>query len=121
MCRLGNSAGAGRFAITNTKLYIPVVTLLTQDITKLLQQLKPGFKKTINWNKYESYPRTFTQNQYLNHLVDPVFPGVNIFFVWSLENEDGRTSHLNFYLPKVTIKNYTGMIDGKSFFDEPID
>ena len=40
------------FAITDTKLYVPVVTLSTQDNSKLLQQLKSGFKRVINWNKY---------------------------------------------------------------------
>ena len=43
-----DSRGAGRFAITDTKLYIPVVTLSTQENTKLLQQLKSGFKRVIN-------------------------------------------------------------------------
>ena len=42
------------FAITDIKLYVPVVTLLTHDNPKLLQQLKPSFKRTINWNKYQS-------------------------------------------------------------------
>ena len=37
--------------ITGSKLYIPVVTLSTEDNTKLLKQLKSGFKKAINWNK----------------------------------------------------------------------
>ena len=44
------------FAITNTKLYGPVVTLSTQENTKFLQQLKSGFKRVINWNKYLSKP-----------------------------------------------------------------
>ena len=38
------------FAITETKLYVPVVTLSTPDNAKLLPQLKSGFKRTINWN-----------------------------------------------------------------------
>ena len=42
------------FTITGTKLYVPVVTFSTPDNAKLLQQLKPGFKRTINWNKYQS-------------------------------------------------------------------
>ena len=46
--------GATTFAITDTKLYVPVVTLSSQDKTKLLQQLKSGFKGTISWNKYQS-------------------------------------------------------------------
>ena len=44
------------FEITDTKLYLPVVTLSTQNNSKLLQQLKSGFKRVINWNKYLSKP-----------------------------------------------------------------
>ena len=75
-CVITNSTGAGRFAITDTKLYVPVVTLSTQDNAKLLQELKSGFKRTINWNKYQSYPKAYVQNRYLYHLVDPSFQGV---------------------------------------------
>ena len=82
-----NSNGAGKFAITETKLYVPVVTLSTQDNAKLLQQLKSGFKRTINWNKYESSVKTFAQNRYLNYLINPSFQGVNRLFVLSFENE----------------------------------
>ena len=53
-CVITNSEGLGKFKITETKLYVPVVTLSTQDNAKLLQQLKSGFTRTINWNKYES-------------------------------------------------------------------
>ena len=44
------------------QLYVPVVTLSTQDNSKLLQQLKAGFKRTINWNKYQSKKSTEAQN-----------------------------------------------------------
>ena len=120
-CVITNSTGEGKFQITETKLYVPVVTLSTQDNAKLLQQLKSGFKRTINWNKYQSDPKTYAQNQYLNHLVDPSFQGVNRLFVLSFETENGRTSHSNYYLPKVEIKDYNVMIDGKNFFDQPIN
>ena len=53
-CAVSN-AGANQattFAITDTKLYVPVVTLSTQDNVKLLEQLKSGFKRTVKWNKY---------------------------------------------------------------------
>ena len=80
-CVITNSTGAGKFKITETKLYVPVVTLSTQDNAKLLQQLKSGFKRTINWNKYQSDPKTYAQNRYLNHLVNPCFQGVNRVFV----------------------------------------
>ena len=57
------------FAITDTKLYVPVVTLSTQENTKFLQQLKSGSKRVINWNKYLSKPELLAQNPNLNHLV----------------------------------------------------
>ena len=66
-CVITNSASEGKFAITLTKLYVPVVTLSTKDNDELLQQLKSGFKKTIRWNKYESSIKTFVQNRYLNY------------------------------------------------------
>ena len=53
-CVITNSTGEGKFAITETKLYVPVVTLSTKSNEKLLQQLKSGFKKTISRNKYGS-------------------------------------------------------------------
>ena len=120
-CVITNSTGAGKFQITETKLYVPVVTLSTQDNAKLLQQLKSGFKRTINWNKYESNIKTFAQNRYLNHLINPSFQGVNRLFVLSFENENGRTSHSTYYLPKAEIKDYNVMIDGRNFFDQPIN
>ena len=80
-CVITNSEGEAKFAITETKLYVPVVTLSTQDNAKLLQQLKSGFKRTINWNKYQSDPKTYAQNRNLNHLVNSSFQGVSRLFV----------------------------------------
>ena len=53
-CIITISKGVGTFAITNTTLYVPVVTLSINDNAKLLQQLKSGFKVTSNWKKYQS-------------------------------------------------------------------
>ena len=114
-CVFTNSTGAEKFKITETKLYVPVVTLLTQDNAKLLQQLKSGFKKTINWNKYESIPKIYAQNRYLNHLINPSFQGVNRLSLLFFEND--RTSNSTYYLSKVEIKDYSVMIDGKNFLD----
>ena len=63
-CVITNSTGEGRFTITDTKLFVAVVTLSTQDNTKLLQQLRSGFRRTINWNKYQSAPKTYAQNRF---------------------------------------------------------
>ena len=77
------------FAIADTKLYIP--TLSTQNNGKLLQHLKSGFKKTINWNKYQSKVTMQAPYLYLDFLIDPSFQGVNRLFVLSFENKDDRT------------------------------
>ena len=57
----------------------------------------------------------------MNHLFDPGFQGLNRLFVLSFENESDRRSHSNYYLPKVEIKDYNVMIDGKNFFDQPVN
>ena len=69
------------FTITETRFYVPVVTLSTPDNTKLLPQLKSGFKRTISWNKYLAKPELLAQNTNLNHLIEPSFQGKNILFV----------------------------------------
>ena len=108
------------FTITEANLYVPVVTLSTQDNAKLLLQLKSGFKRTISWNKYMSKPALLTQNANLNHLIEPSVQGVNKLFVLAYENDAQRTSNKKYYLPNVEIKDYNVMIDGKNFFDQLI-
>ena len=108
------------FPITDTKIYVPVVTLSTQENTKLLQQLKSGFKRVINWNKYLSKPELLAQNPNLNHLIEPSFQGVNRLIVLAFENDNHRTSNDQYYLPTIEIKDYNIMINGENFFDQPI-
>ena len=86
-CVITNSNGVLTFAITDTKLYVPVVTLSTQENTKFLQQLKSGFKWVINWNKYLSKPELIRRNPNLNHLVKPSFQGINRLFVLAFEGD----------------------------------
>ena len=113
-CVITDSNGAGTFAITDTKLYVPVVTLSTQENIKFLQQLKSGFKRVINWNKYLSKPDLLAQNLILNHLVGPSF---QVFFVLPYEGDDNRTAHDSYYLPTVEIKDYNIMINSENLFD----
>ena len=89
-CVITNSTAKERFTITDTKLFAPVITLSTQDNTILLQQLKPGFSRTINWNQYQYDPKTYAQNRYLNHLINPSFQVVNRLFALSFENEGDK-------------------------------
>ena len=111
------------FQITDTKLYIPVVSLSKENDIKLLEQLKSGFKRTIKWNKYRSQMTIQPQNNNLNYLIDPAFTNVNRLFVLSFpknNNTDSRYSYSNYYLPKVKISDFNVLIDGKSFFDLPV-
>ena len=61
-----------------------------------------------------------TKTNHLNHLIDPGFIKVNRLFVLSFENEQGRTSFSKYYSPKVEIKDFNVLIDGKRFFDVPV-
>ena len=121
-CVITNSTGERRFAITDTKLYVPVVTMSTQDNAKLLQQLKSGFKRIVNWNKYQvEISKTERQIQQLDFLINPSFQGANRRFVLSFEKQNDRTADTGYYFPKVEMKDYNIKIDGKNFFDQSIN
>ena len=78
-----NNPEDATFQITDTKLYVPVVTLSKENNIKLLEKLKSGFKKTIKWNKYRSQMTIQKNNNNLNYLIDPTFTNVNRLFVLS--------------------------------------
>ena len=78
------------FKMTDTKLQLPVVTLSTEGDKNFLEQLKPGFKRGIKWNKYRSEMSNQAKTNNLNYLIDPTFNKVNRLFVLSFENEDDR-------------------------------
>ena len=94
------------FQITDTKLYVPVVTLSTKNKKRLLEQLRAWFKRTIKWNKYRSQITNQTKNNNLNYLIDPRFTKGNRLFVLSFQNENDRTSFSKYYVPNVQINDY---------------
>ena len=102
--------------ITDTKLYVPVVTLSRENNIKLLEQLKSEFKRTIKWNKYRSQMTIQPQNNNLNYLVDPTFRNVNRLFVLSFSRNNAghnRDSFSHYYVPSIKIKDFNDLIDGK--------
>ena len=108
------------FEITDTKMYVPVVTLSNKKDIKLLEQLKSVFKKAIKWKKYRSQ---MTKNNNVNYLIDPTFTNVNRLFVLSFTRDnagDNRDSFSHNYVANVEIKDFNVLIDGKSFFDLPV-
>ena len=112
---------ATTFVINDTKIYVPVVTLSTQDNVKLLKQLRVRFNRKINWNKYQSKVKRWAHNQYLNYLFGPNFQGVNRFFVLSYENETDASGHTGYYIPKVETKDYHVMIDWRNLLNQPVN
>ena len=108
------------FTITEKNHYVTVATLSTKDNTKLLPQLKNGFRRTITWNKYLTKPELLLRNANLNHSIEPSFQGINILFILAFENDDQRTSNKRYYIPNVEAKDYNVMIDGKNFLDQPV-
>ena len=109
-------------------MYVPVVTLSKENDTKLLEQLKTGFKRTIKWNKYRSQMTVQPQNNNLNYLIDPAFTNVNRLFVLLFQRiagennttKDHGDSFSHYYVPIVRIKDFNVLIDGKSFFGLPV-
>ena len=115
----GNTAAptGATFAINNCKLYVPAVTLSKDDEIKLLTNLKSGFKREIIWNKYRSQMTTEAINNNLNILIDPTFTNVNRLFVLAYQTANDRQSYSQFYLPRVTVKDFNVIIDKLAFFD----
>ena len=107
-------------AINDCKLYIPVVTLSKDDEIKLLTNLKSGFTREIEWNKYRSQMSTEENNDNLNILIDPTFTNVNRLFVLAYQEADNRQSFSQFYLPRLMIKDFNVIIDKLAFFDLPV-
>ena len=95
------------FETKDTKLYVPVVTLSTQNDKILLEHLRTGFKRTIGWNKYGAEMTNQTENNKLNYLTDATFTKVNRLFILSFQNnENDRTSFSKYYTPNVQIKDF---------------
>ena len=84
------------YAIADTKLYVLVVTLSTQDNANMLLQLKSVFKRTINWDKCQSELTIQRQNKYLDFSIDCSVYKVNRLFVLRFENNKQATSDIFF-------------------------
>ena len=123
-CILSNSGTAATFKITDAKLYIPIVTLKTEDNTKLSTLLSEGFKRPIYWNEYKVIPEKINAaNENLRILIDPCWQGINRLFVLAYLRDTNSTanSHRKYFLPRVKIEGYNIKIDGRNVYDQPIN
>ena len=126
------------FKITNTKLYVPIVTLSSKDNVKLVKLLEEGFKRPVYWNEYQTKieTRNLGNNNFTRFPLDASFQGVRRLFVLAFNNTTVnvpnnpinntnnrvlRNSHTKYFLPRVNITNYNVLIDGRNFYDQPIN
>ena len=115
-------ANTATFKITDAKLYVPIVTLKTEDNAKLSKLLNEGFKRSVYWNKYKIIFKNYN-NEYIRERLDASFQGVNELFVLAYASDDNTTnenSYKKYFLPRIKIKNYNIEIDGRSFYDQSI-
>ena len=84
------------FEISNTKLYVPVVTLSINDSIKILEHLKEEFRKTVSWNKYRSEITTQPKNNNLDCIIDPTIRNINRLIVLSFKNGDDDPTRNSF-------------------------
>ena len=123
---LSTGAGEAVFIINDTKLYVPVVTLPKEDNKDFIEQQNKGFQLSIYWNEYKTKELTEDADanvfKYIN--LDPSFQGVNRLFVMAYNRVDGqptRNGQRKCYLPRVDLKKYNVIIDGRNFYDNPIE
>ena len=125
---LCNLVGASTFTLTDTKLYVPTVTLSTEDNAKLSKLLSEGFKRPVYWNKYKIIPnKTYDESDYVREFLDASYQGVKKrLFVVAYRDRGGANRvtadpHRRYFLPRVKIENDNIEIDGKNFYDQPIN
>ena len=117
------------FKITNTKFYVPIVTLSSKDNVKLVKLLVEGFKRPAYWNKYQTKieSKNLDNSNLTRFPLDAAFPGVKRLFVFAFndtENNANRVekiSHTKYFLPRINITNYNVLINGINFYDQPIN
>ena len=117
-CILSSEDGNSIFTITDTIYYVPIVTLKTEDNTKLSTLLSEGFKRPIYGNKYKVIPnKNYKANEYVRKLVDSSCQGVKRLFVFPYNNAYGITedSQRRCFLPRIKIENYNIEIDSRNF------
>ena len=125
-------ADSATFKITDAKLYVPVVTLSAEDNVKLVKQLNEGFKRPVYWNKYKVIDNKVVAiaaanaEKHIRELLDSSYQGVKRLFVLAYNNKEGDNkvsvdSYKKYFLPRVKIENYNIEIDGRNFYDQPIN
>ena len=125
-CVLSTDVGEAVFIINDTKLYVPVVPLSKEDNKDFIERQNKGFQRSIYWNEYKTKEinEDADANVYKYINLDPSFQGVNRFFVMAYNRVDGqptRNGQRKYYLLRISLNKYNVIIDGKNFYDNPIE
>ena len=127
---MSSGRNSAKFAITDAKLHVSIVTLSTKDSASLAKQLNDGFERSVSWNSYEAKPaKVIEQGKKLYELLNAPFQGVERLFVLAYvisagndaDQETGIKDNRKHFLPRGEIKNYNVLIDGRNFYDQPIN
>ena len=121
---MSSAETAATFAITDTKLYVPVVTLKIENNAKLSKLLSEGFKRSVYWNKYQAISKDHAENENIRERLDSSFQRANKLFVLAYARGDDVTnenSYRRYFLPRPKIKHYNIEIDGRNFYDHSIN
>ena len=129
-CVLSTADDDAVFIINDTKMYIPGVTLSKEDNKGFIEQQNKGFQRSIYWHEYKTKGETkdADANNFKYISLDPSFQGVNRLFVMAYNklaaaNDDqfNRNSKRVYYLPRNDLNKYNVIIDGRNFYDNPIE
>ena len=125
-CVLSTDVGNSVFIINDTKMYVPVVTLSKENNKDFIEQQDKSFQRSIYWNEYKT--KEINENADANvfkHInLDPSFQGVNRLFVMAYNRANGqptRNGQQKYYLPRIDLEKYNVIIDGRNFYDNPIE
>ena len=125
-CVLSTGDGDAAFIINDTKLYVPLVTLSKEDNKDFIEQKNKKFQRSIYWNEYKT--KEINENadanmfKYIN--LDPSFQGVNRLLVMAYNRancQPTRNGQRKYYLPRIDLGKYNVIIDGRNFYDNPIE
>ena len=95
-----------QLTITDSKLYVPVVTLSIEDDATLTKLLNDGFKRSVYWNKYKVIPnKAYNQNNYIRELLDASYQGVKRLFVLAYDDQATADMKGKYFLPRIKIEN----------------
>ena len=125
-CVLSTDDGNAVFIINESKMYVPVVTLSKEDNKDFIAQQNKGFQRSIYWNEYKTKEINEDADanvfKYIN--LDLSFQGVNRLFVMAYNRANGqptRNGQQKYYLPRIDQEKYNVVIDGRNFYDNPIE